>query len=312
MKKKALVLFLIMSSFFSYSQNIGIGTTTPDSSSALEIKSTSQGFLPPRMTLIQRNQIQNPAQGLMIYCTDCGIDGGVQIYKGTEWQSLVSTSLFAYSANQLKQGLIAHYPFNGNANDVSINANNGSVSGATLTSDRFGLVNRAYQFDGIDDFISVPSSGPLNQLQGDFTVSFWTTSETNNTYQIMSKGQLIDSLNVFSFSGNFSFTLFSGPQLGIAFSNYLFFYNPGNLNNSPIAFNWNHFLLSKHQDIISFYINGTLMPLSLSYGDTIIPSDNYPLYIGKSLGLNHKGKIDDIYLYNRALTYEEIYYLSTH
>jgi len=48
----------------------------------------------------------------------------------------------------LKDGLVAYYPFNGNANDESGNGNNGTVYGATLTTDRFGNTNKAYSFDG--------------------------------------------------------------------------------------------------------------------------------------------------------------------
>jgi hypothetical protein len=52
-------------------------------------------------------------------------------------------------------GLVGFWPFNGNANDESGNGNNGTVNGATLTTDRFGVANRAYSFDGVDDFISI-------------------------------------------------------------------------------------------------------------------------------------------------------------
>ena len=52
-------------------------------------------------------------------------------------------------------GLIAYYPFNGNANDESGNGNDGTVSGATLAADRFGMLNNAYAFDGIDDYIGI-------------------------------------------------------------------------------------------------------------------------------------------------------------
>jgi hypothetical protein len=314
-----LFIISLFSYSFAHSQNIGIGTTTPDSSSALEIKSTSQGFLPPRMTLIQRNQIQNPAQGLMIYCTDCGIDGGVQIYKGTAWQSLVSTSTFAYSSNQLQQGLIAHYPFNGNANDVSVNANNGSVSGATLTSDRFGLLNRAYQFDGIDDFISVPNSNSLNQFNGDFSISFWATSQSaNSVYSIFSKGFFIDSSsNAPSYRGNFGLEVYISG-ISIIYQNYLDYFgvNIFNQNEFPILSfpNWNHFLITKIDNHLKIYINGINVPINSASPDIITVDNTSPLLIGVFLNNQrlHKGKIDDIYLYNRALSYEEIYYLSTH
>ena len=52
-------------------------------------------------------------------------------------------------------GLIAYFPFNGNAIDESGNENNGTVYGATLTTDRFGSENKAYYFDGVDDYIHI-------------------------------------------------------------------------------------------------------------------------------------------------------------
>jgi hypothetical protein len=78
-------LFLICCSFLSYSQNVGIGTITPDTSAQLDVKSTSKGFLPPRLSIAQRNQIANPATGLMIWCADCGSAGEMQVYNGSVW-----------------------------------------------------------------------------------------------------------------------------------------------------------------------------------------------------------------------------------
>ncbi|MBK7031388.1 MAG: hypothetical protein IPH45_20325 [Bacteroidales bacterium] len=52
-------------------------------------------------------------------------------------------------------GLSAWYPFNGNANDLSGNGNDGTVNGATLTTDRFGNPNSAYSFNGTTDFIGI-------------------------------------------------------------------------------------------------------------------------------------------------------------
>ena len=54
------------------------------------------------------------------------------------------------------EGLVAWYPFNGNANDESGNGNNGTVNGATLTTDKDGNENSAYSFDGNDDIIDLP------------------------------------------------------------------------------------------------------------------------------------------------------------
>ncbi len=72
-----------------HAQNVGINAdgSVPDSSAMLDIKSTSAGVLIPRMTITQRNAITNPAQGLMIFCTDCGVNGALAVYSGTQWRS---------------------------------------------------------------------------------------------------------------------------------------------------------------------------------------------------------------------------------
>jgi hypothetical protein len=70
MKKLLLFSALIAVSFTTFAQ-VGIGTTTPNASAALDVTSTSQGLLPPRMTKIQLEAIDSPTEGLMVYCTDC-------------------------------------------------------------------------------------------------------------------------------------------------------------------------------------------------------------------------------------------------
>ena len=70
----------------------------------------------------------------------------------------------------LNEGLVAYYPFNGNANDESGNGNHGSVHGATLTVDRCGMPDRAYRFNG-SDYIDL-GNGTVN-VAGDLTLSLW-------------------------------------------------------------------------------------------------------------------------------------------
>jgi hypothetical protein len=81
-------IFLILFSLFSYSQNIGIGTSTPHASAALEIKDSTKGILIPRMTMVQRNAIANPAEGLMVYQTDG--HKGYWYFDGAEWKQIES------------------------------------------------------------------------------------------------------------------------------------------------------------------------------------------------------------------------------
>ena len=67
---------------------IGIGTVNPDASSKLDITSTTQGILFPRMTYAQRQAIASPAVGLMVYCLNCG-SGQPQFYNGSAWVNMI-------------------------------------------------------------------------------------------------------------------------------------------------------------------------------------------------------------------------------
>jgi hypothetical protein len=69
-------------------------------------------------------------------------------------------------------GLVGYWPFNGNANDESGNGNNGTVNGATLTTDRFGNANSAYSFDGLNDYIDCGNSTSVS-TPTNFTFSVW-------------------------------------------------------------------------------------------------------------------------------------------
>src|SRR5664279_2093476 len=75
----------------------------------------------------------------------------------------------------LNNGLVAYYPFNGNANDASGNGMDGVVYGATLTADRFGLTNSAYRFDG-SSWIQLPDA-ILPVAAPEFTLSVWVLAD---------------------------------------------------------------------------------------------------------------------------------------
>ena len=84
----SLVLFLVV--FSSKGQNVGINTNTPHASAALDITDSTKGILIPRMTMFQRNSIQNPAEGLMVYQTNS--TKGYWYYDGTEWKNVTTTN----------------------------------------------------------------------------------------------------------------------------------------------------------------------------------------------------------------------------
>ncbi len=87
MKKLHYVLAISLFCFMNYPlyAQVGIGTTSPDASSLLELNSTSQGILTPRMTTSQRNGISSPAEGLLVYDTD---DNSFYYYSSGSWVAL--------------------------------------------------------------------------------------------------------------------------------------------------------------------------------------------------------------------------------
>lgn len=86
---------------YGYSQQlsdkIGTNPTIINPSAVVEMESTTKGFLPPRMNYWQRNAISSPDVGLMVYCTNCGSNGELQIFNGTTW----TTVLGGASANPI-------------------------------------------------------------------------------------------------------------------------------------------------------------------------------------------------------------------
>ena len=86
--KKAKLLLLAIALIVSYNLTAQVGINAddsdPDPSAMLDVKSTSKGFLPPCMTESQMNDIPNPAEGLMIFCTDC-IPKRIRVFNGSYW-----------------------------------------------------------------------------------------------------------------------------------------------------------------------------------------------------------------------------------
>ena len=98
----------------------------------------------------------------------------------------IGIAVNGYSQSFLTNGLVAYYPFNGNANDQTTNVNNGTPHNAVLTTDRFNQANSAYAFNGANAYISAPNQSYLTFPNGgDFSISIWaaaTGNPTNSSY----------------------------------------------------------------------------------------------------------------------------------
>lgn len=96
MRQHFFILFMLLISA-GVSAQVGINTASPHASAALDVTSVgnNKGFLPPRMTVTQRNAIASPAEGLMISCTDCSVKGLHQYINGA-WQAMTSSNTGNY------------------------------------------------------------------------------------------------------------------------------------------------------------------------------------------------------------------------
>jgi len=197
-------------------------------------------------------------------------------------------------------GLVGYYPFDGNASDVSGNANNGTVHGATLTTDRFGIQGKAMAFNGIDQYVEAPHQTYLNFPAGDFTVTFWAAVNDLSRLQYFvgkDMGQGINNKWITLYSPNPSFLGFgiviNGPAYAFA-------------NVSSVPGTWHQFIYRKSSTQYSVHFDGVLV--SSSQGPASLRSDNTaPLRIGQCEDGGYVyGKLDDVRIYNRALSSQEV------
>ena len=208
-------------------------------------------------------------------------------------------------------GLVAWYPFNGNANDGSGNGNNGIINGASLTTDRFGTARNSYDFDGVNDYINVTNPTILNFPDGtNFTVSFFYDPGTVVT-------------NPGGFNGIVArFTDNTGPatgwQIGRDIGSLRFeASNPcGNNTLAPIVpGNWIHIaqIYDRVAGVVRTYQNGVVVNTTSCSSITQSMINSYALKIGveREGGQFSSGKIDDIAIYNRALDASEVMQLYT-
>ena len=191
-------------------------------------------------------------------------------------------------------GLVGWWPFNGNANDESGHGNNGTVIGATLITDRNG--QQAYKFDGINDIINI-NSKVGNFGANDFSVSLWVYDEdTQNSGTLVGKRN--DDANML----NLIWSNSPGLELG---SPYVLITPKGSMLNE-----WKNCVLIRKGTNISIYINGVLEQKNVS---SMTPNINNSAnlsfgarYYYSQTGQHFKGSIDDIGIWNRALTEGEI------
>lgn len=219
---------------------------------------------------------------------------------------MFAVSGFAQSV--LTNGLVAYYPFNGNANDASGNGNNGTVSGATPTTDRFGNANQAYYFNGSSAFITVPVSS--SAFSNDFTASVWF-----NAYDMTNAWPtLFDEQGNSAFRSGIVGQISGGSGIG-----YLYSYSA----YAPATFAW--FMRRQQQTPLNTFCQVVVSKagtnVTMFFDGQIVASNQVvspAILAGQYLKIGRQdiesvpgdtafhGVIDDVRLYSRALSTNEV------
>jgi hypothetical protein len=227
----------------------------------------------------------------------------VRIYNRVLSAEEVSKLYNYEKEDPFKDGLVAHYPFSGNANDASGKGKNATVSGPTLTKDRFDQSNKAYEFDGSNDFISTPNNLINFGIKDQFTLSSWFNVESDgSTYRmLMEDGSdyRYDSIYLGLRSGSDKVFAKLGRTTGSQVAN-------DSIPSPYLYGDWKQLVYKYDGSKISLYLNGHPFYSKNVSGDLL--SGNRNLEFGRRPSGTHyyNGKLDDVRIYNKALSDEKI------
>lgn len=203
-------------------------------------------------------------------------------------------------------GLVAYYPFNNNANDMSPNGLNGTIYGATFIQ---GIQGNAIYFDGIDDYVDYGYSS-LFKIQGDISASFWINRQGGSTFIAIEGG-----------GGNTGDEYYQNAIFFLCESvtnagELRYIHEYGNGLNQQKDFDvipysvWMHIAVTRDSaaNLVSVYYDGTFID---AYNYSVQPSNplsELNLTIGsRSLGDRvFAGMMDEVRVYDRVLGYNEI------
>ena len=205
----------------------------------------------------------------------------------------VALAIQAQAQTYLTNGLVAYYPFNGNANDATGNGNDGTlVGGVSLATNRFGLTNQAYNFNG-GGYIQIPNTPALDIADASpITISVWILKTGSGVMHILGKRDGCTAPIQFQMPCDDESVAFSGPQ-GSGAGAYI----------TPT--NWTQLVGECDGTNLLFFTNGVLSMITTNQilGD--------PASTGLEIGdsgtcAGFVGLLDDVRVYNRALTAAEV------
>jgi gliding motility-associated-like protein len=230
---------------------------------------------------------------------------------------LLLISNISYSQVDLALGLVAYYPFNGNANDVSGNGHNGILrNGVTFVAGKNNIPGSAVHFDGNDDFIEVPNNGALTASTGFSFVVQFKTEDINAVQTLLTRRKRSDQtqaqfqtfINWFLHPGfGYAHNYTNNAACNTAIVLYNLYVNTG--ANTIVRDRWHCVVGTFDGTVQRIYLDGNLMetlPTPLSVMDMC---ENVPMTFGRYTDLDRqtfRGTMDEIRLYNRPLNQAEV------
>jgi hypothetical protein len=241
--------------------------------------------------------------------------------------TLLSSSIMPAS---LSNGLVAYFPFNGNANDESASKNNGVINGAVLAKDRNGLDNSAISQTA--NGTHVRTQKLITNSPNNFSISLWVNPSNEDFLKPQgisgNEGTGVMSVIHPSHGSNWgSMSTNAGVGINVAINQVQIVEHTHLYISSPLVYNaqisgWHHIILVYDQHVPKLYLDGKLVATGLKSSiQNIHPSSGFcNTYSQSGFGNsftpngspmgNFKGSYDEIRIYNRILTEEEILYLA--
>jgi hypothetical protein len=235
-----------------------------------------------------------------------------KVYARNKYGSVPSVEVRSTTLPDIFSGLAAYYPFHGNAQDSSGNNNHGAVFGARPTTDRYGRSNEAYAFntDSIQ-YIKTDPSPSLNSCRA-ITLSMWVKLSSYFRKDQLGYNHFVNKSNQ---ADKHQFIMASN------FQGIYFYYGDDNFYQSavlPVLNEWHHLVITYGYDgtpnsKCRIYVDG-VESASFPAAKTLNVTD-FPLQFGSFGGLGNStldGKLDDVRIYNRALSPAAVQYLFVH
>ncbi len=214
---------------------------------------------------------------------------------------MLGISTFSLNAQDIETGLVARYSFCGDLSDASGNDNDGIFMGPgspNYTTDAWGNANQALYFNGISDYVVVEPSESMNSPLEEATVSCWVN------YLSADYGQWV----VMFAKTNGTQVIDRQYSLGINATTNQIYWHTTYVAEAELEFNtWYHIAITYTPEILKCYLNGEFIGEAIPQDP--LQQNDHPFEIGRDTPVEieyYEGTMDEINIYNRALSQEDI------